>query len=92
MLNTIKHDLKKLVCARVWVVLVAVILVVVAVVYRSQLEDLVKDKPYWALGALVVAVVAGVLLYRRDRCDYCNNSPNQEEVLECKKECESHMF
>lgn len=93
MLNTIKHDLKKLVCARVWVVLLVIVVLAVAVMYRAPLEKLVMANPYYVLGALVVvAAVYGFLVYRRDRCeDHCK-SPNQEEQLACLKACEADMY
>lgn len=93
MLSTIKHDLKKLVCARVWVVLLVVIILAVAVMYRASLERFVMDKPYYVLGVIVVLVaIYGLLVYRRDRCeDHCK-SPNQEEQLACLKACEADMY
>lgn len=93
MLSTIKHDLKKIVCARVWVVLLVVVVLAVAVLYRAPIEKLVMANPYYVLGALVVvAAVYAFFVYRMDRCEDKCQSPNQEEQLECLKACEANEY
>lgn len=87
-IKTVESDLKRHYCARLWVLILIVLVVVVLFYFRSALMTLVGNHKGASAVIVVVAAVVLFMMFKHNKClDNCNNSPNLEEVLECRKNC-----